>query len=131
MRRARDQMADHLRTAAEKSITVPDASPDIRETAFYTKSLKSLKFVEEVASRADFAGMLHGIKDEEGKLSFHTQVTDSPLLSGVGVDAADALAASTVALGQIFNWETDARLIEEINSQVNRMSNEAAVTQMI
>jgi hypothetical protein len=128
--RVQDQMASHLRVAADKGITVPDVSPDIRETDFYTKSSKSLEFVEEVASRADFGAMLHAVKNEEGSLSFHTQVTDSQLLSSVGIEAVEALVASTVALAQIFSWETDARLLEEIKSEVDRASSELAAAQV-
>ena len=54
--RVRDQMASHLRIAAHKGITVPDVSPDIRETEFYTKARSHLNLskrsqVEPISER--------------------------------------------------------------------------------
>jgi integrase len=124
----RDQIARYRSKAAEKGIVVLDAPPDIRETAFYAKSTNSLSFVEEVALPSDFAAMFHTVKDDEGNPSLHTRVSDSQLLSGVGVDAVDALTASVVALAQALDWPLDEPLTAEINAQVTRMSEEAVAS---
>lgn len=120
--RVREQVDWYRRLAAERSIAIPDALPDVQNAPFFAKSANSLRFADEVASPSGFAAMLHTVKDDAGNPSLHTRIADNALLAGVVVDAVDALRASAVALAKALNWPLDMDLVAEITCEVERLS---------
>jgi hypothetical protein len=123
--RAQDQAARYQSIAEERSLVIPETSPDIRETGFYAKSADSLHFAEEVALAGDLAASLHMVRDDDGNRSSNTRIADRKLISAVGLNAVDAIITSAVALAKILDWPLDEAVATEIKTQVKRMVEEA------
>jgi hypothetical protein len=122
----REQSDQYRAVATERGIVIPDRLPSIQDTEYFTKCANSLRFVDEVASPGDFAALLHTVKDDEGNASVHTRTTDIALLTGVVVDAVDALRASATSLTTALNWPLDTNLAAEIAEEVERLSEASA-----